>query len=201
MKMIFNTVLQIYQKYYICIHCLGRMFSLLGTSTTNYERGNSLLLSLTMENHRAFLSLNTEQQKKSLTNLKILAEKAHFLPAQNVLQNEGITLSEESRQTCYLCHDIFNSTKKYVDAAKNNLKGIEYNNFLVGTSLEAQIINREDDFKSKFQILEAESFKSHFNRVIGKILTETLEKPPEFNNPDILIIYFLDFESFRMEIK
>jgi tRNA pseudouridine synthase 10 len=201
MQMIFDKVLQIYQKYYICIHCLGRMFSLLGSYTTNYERGNSLLLSLTMENHWMFLSLNNEQQKESLVNLKILAEKAQYLPAQKVLQNEGVKISDNTMQSCYLCRGIFSNTKKYVEEAKVNLKGIEYKNFLVGTSLEAQIINREDDFKSKFQILEAESFKSHFNRVIGKFLTDILEKPPEFKNPDILVIFFLDFESFSVELN
>ncbi|MHA2184110.1 MAG: tRNA pseudouridine(54/55) synthase Pus10 [Promethearchaeota archaeon] len=199
--MIFDKVLQIYQKYYICIHCLGRMFSLLGSYTTNYERGNSLLLSLTMENHWSFLSLNNERQEESIANLKILAEKAQYLPAQKVLQNEGLTISEESEQSCYLCHGIFSNVKKYVETAKSNLKNIEYNNFLVGTSLEAQITNQEDDFKAKFKILEAESFKSHFNREIGKHLAETLEKPPEFKNPDILIIFFLDFESFSIELN
>ena len=199
--MIFDKVLRIYPKYYICIHCLGRMFSLLGSYTTNYERGNSLLLSLTMENHWNFLSLNNEQQKKSLTNLKLLAEKAQYLPAQKVLQNEGIKFSGDSMQSCYLCHGIFSSIKKYVEAAKDHLKGMEFKDFLIGTTSIAQIINQEDDFKSEFQILEAESFKSHFNRVVGRSLTDLLKKPPEFKNPDLLIMFFLGFESFRVELN
>ena len=76
--MIFDKVLKIYQEYYICVHCLGRMFSLLASQTTNQKRGNSLLLSLTMENHRKYLSNNNQEQKEAIFNLKLLAENAKY---------------------------------------------------------------------------------------------------------------------------
>jgi len=199
--MIFDTVLKIYRRYYLCAHCLGRMFSLLGSHTTNKERGNSLLLSSTMENHKYYLSDNKEQQKIALVNLKILAEKANYLPAQRVLTNEGIKYSSiNSNQTCYLCQGIFFKIKDYGEKAINILEGIEFNNFLVGSTPASQIINREDDLKAEFKILEAESFKSHFNREIGKCISGKLNKPPEFSNPDITIVYFLDYESSSIEL-
>ncbi|MFX1573011.1 MAG: tRNA pseudouridine(54/55) synthase Pus10 [Promethearchaeota archaeon] len=199
--MIFNKVLEIYKKYYICISCLGRMFSLLGSHTTNYERGNSLLLSLTMENHRNFLSNDKKEQKKALECLKLLAENANFLPAQKVLQNEGFEYEKNGlNHICYLCHDIFSHIDKYVERAKLKLKDFDFNNFLVGTRPIAQIINQEDNFKTEFNILAAESFKSHFNRVLGKKLMISLEKPPEFKNPDILVIFSLSFDSFEIEL-
>jgi len=199
--MIFHKVLEIYSKYYICIPCLGRMFSLLGTSTTNKKRGYSLLLSLTMENHRKYLSNDDDQQAEALKYLKILAENAHFLPAQKVLENEGFEYSEKHPyQACYLCHDIFSNIDNYINEVKVKLKGIEFNNFLVGSSPDSQIINNEDKFKTEFKLLEAEAFKSHFNRMIGKKLMVMLKKTPEFNNPDILIIYSLRFDSFKIDI-
>ena len=86
---IFEKVLEIYHEFYICFHCLGRMFSLLGTDTTNFDRGKSLLLAMTMENHRAYLSKH-ENHEDAIANLKTLAEKAIFNPAQSVLEREGI---------------------------------------------------------------------------------------------------------------
>jgi len=199
--MIFDIVLKIYSRYYICVHCLGRMFSLLGSLTTNQERGNSLLLSVTMENHKYLLSNNKEMQEIALVNLKILAEKANYFPAQKVLTNEGIKyLSINPNQTCYLCQDIFLKIKNYGEKAINILEGVEFNNFLVGSTPASQIINREDIFKSEIKILEAESFKSHFNREIGKYISEKLNKPPEFRNPDMTIIYFFDYESSSIEL-
>ncbi len=199
--MIFDKVLEIYQKYYICIHCLGRMFSLLGTSTTNYERGNSLLLAITMENHKNYLGGNETLQKVSINNLKLLAVNANYNPAQKVLTKEGLNYSlNNSNQVCYLCNNIFNNIQKYVSETKQALKEIEFSNFLIGTSPKSRIINREDKFKAELNLLEAESFKSHFNRIVGKELMKTIDKVPEFNNPEILIIYSIDYDSFNFEI-
>ncbi|MFW9781002.1 MAG: tRNA pseudouridine(54/55) synthase Pus10 [Candidatus Heimdallarchaeota archaeon] len=194
---IFGKVLEIYNEYYICTHCLGRMFSLLGSSTTNQERGYSLLLSLTMENHRNFINRN-ENRENFARNLKILAENAHFRPAQSVLNNEGLVYGHNDDSSCYLCNGIFSNLQPYVDEAVSNLKDYEFNNFLVGTDLDSQIINREDIFKAKFNLLEAESFKSHFNREVGKSLMTAINKPPEFANPDITIIYSLQITNFNV---
>ncbi len=200
--MIFDIVLKIYNRYYLCVHCLGRMFSLLGSYTTNQERGNSLLLSLTMENHKKFLSNNTEQQNIALSNLKILAEKANYVPAQEVLKNEGIEFSLlKSNQLCYLCQNIFSKINEYGEKAIQILDGIEFKNFLVGSSPDSQIINREDDLKAQLEILEAESFKSHFNREVGKFLSIKLNKPPEFSTPDVSLIYFFNYDSSDIKLK
>ncbi|MFX1311615.1 MAG: tRNA pseudouridine(54/55) synthase Pus10 [Promethearchaeota archaeon] len=200
--MIFDKVLEIYQKYYICIACLGRMFSLLGSQTTNLERGYSLLLSLTMENHRKFLSNDETEQKKALESLKLLAQNANFIPAQKVLQNEGFEYERNNlTSNCYLCHNIFSNIEEIINKTKKKLKEIEFDTFLVGTRPHAEIINQEDKFKTEFNILEAESFKSHFNRALGKKLMISIEKSPEFSNPDVLIIYSLSFDSFEVELN
>ena len=64
----------------------------------------------------------------------------------------------------------------------------------------AKIINREDRFKAEYNLLEAESFKSHFNRIIGKELMIKLNKTPDFTNPDVVIIYSFDFDSFKIDL-
>ncbi len=200
--MIFDKVLEIYQKYYICIHCLGRMFSLLGTNTTNFERGNSLLLSITMENHKNYLSGNEVFRNEAINNLLLLANNALFIPAQKVLDNEGLgDVKLDSNQTCYLCHNIFSNIEKYTSKAIQVLEKIEFNSFLIGSKPDSQIVNQEDKFKSEFNLLEAESFKSHFNRVLGKKLTQFLKKSPEFSNPDVLMIYSIDYEKYSVELR
>ncbi len=199
--MIFNKVIEIYQKYYICLHCLGRMFALLGTNTTNYERGNSLLLTITMENHRKYLNENELLQKEALNNLKLLAENAKYAPAQRVLSNEGLNyINKDLKDVCYLCNEIFSNLEKFIRKTEQLLEEIEFTSFLVGSRPDSNIINREDKFKTEFNLLEAESFKSHFNRIIGKNLMKTLNKSPEFNRPDVLILYFLDFDKFEIEL-
>jgi len=196
---IFEKILDIYRKYHLCVHCLGRMFSLLGTYTTNQERGNSLLLSMTMEYHRNYLTQDQETLN-SIENLKILAENASFLPAQKVLENEGIVIKNiGTSDICYLCHNIFSNLNKYVEIAIKKIKTFEFENILVGTSLKTEIINNEDKFKAEFSLLESESFKNHFNREVGKLLSKILDKPPEFINPEITIIFYLDYDLFNIK--
>jgi len=198
---IFDKVLDIYQNYYICPYCLGRLFALLGTHTTNYERGTSLLLSMTLENHREYLSGKKETAEGAMHVLKILAEKAHFIPAQKVLKSEGIEYSKgNGSNSCYLCRDIFGKLQNYVETAKREIENIEFDTLLVGTSINSLIINNEDKFKSEFNLLEAESFKNHFNREVGKRLSLQLNKPTEFNYPDLLIIYSLSFTEVSVEL-
>ena len=193
---IFEKVLEIYRDKYICFHCLGRMFSLLGTDTTNYDRGKSLLLAMTMEKHRAYLSQKDNYDNASQI-LKLLAENAKFTPAQSVLEKEGIEYNKpDFTEKCYLCNDIFNDTDVYAKRAEDYLKNVEFSNFLIGTALDAQIINKEDNFKATHNLLEAESFKNHFNREVGKELSLILSKPAEFRMPDITLIYSIKFGSF-----
>ncbi|TFG19935.1 MAG: tRNA pseudouridine(54/55) synthase Pus10 [Promethearchaeota archaeon] len=198
---IYDKLLLIYKKYYICTHCLGRVFALLASGVSNLERGNSLLLSFTMENHRKYFSKNKNSEKTALNNLRILAEKAKFIPAQRVLENEGCDYSIiNSDEKCYLCNDIFLNLQIYINKAKELVKNIEFNSILVGTSPDSEIINREDKFKAELNLLNSESFKSHFNRVVGKIISTDLNKTAEFSNPDILFLYKIGFKNFDIEL-
>ena len=88
----------------------------------------------------------------------------------------------------------------YVESAIRELGKYEYDNLLVGTNLNAEIVNREDNFKANYEILESESFKSHFNREVGKILTQRVQKPTEFKNPDITVIFTLSYDSFNIDL-
>ncbi|MHA1349587.1 MAG: tRNA pseudouridine(54/55) synthase Pus10 [Promethearchaeota archaeon] len=197
---IFDKVIEIYQDKYICFHCLGRMFSLLGTDTTNHDRGNSLLLAITMDKHRAYLSQQDNRDNASQI-LKLLAENAKFTPAQSVLEKEGIEyIKPDFAEKCYLCNDIFNDIDVFAKRAEKFLENLEFTNFLIGTALNAQIINKEDNFKANHNLLEAESFKNHFNREVGKELSLLLGKSAEFGMPDITIIYSIKFGSFDISL-
>lgn len=197
---IFEKVTEIYQNYYICPHCLGRMFSLLGTNTTNFERGYSILLAYTMENHHHLLSSN-ENQGEYISILRLLAEKANFVPAQEVLKKEGYeaTLNDTTR-SCYLCHNIFSNLEIYAMDALDQILNIEFENFLVGSTFDSQLINTEDKFKGEFNLLESESLKSHFNREVGKIISSHLKKPPEFFSPNITVIFNVTSQSHSIDL-
>ncbi|TFF89026.1 MAG: tRNA pseudouridine(54/55) synthase Pus10, partial [Promethearchaeota archaeon] len=195
-----EKVIEIYQQHYICISCLGRMFSLLGTETTNFERGKSLLLTLTMENHHHLLSPD-DNQEECVRTLRILAENANFLPAREVLKKEGIKINPiEAPKICYLCNDIFSRIDTYARDAIAQIENFEFKHILVGCAMDPQIINLEDQFKVQFNLLESESIKSHFNREVGKLISEAINKPPEFLLPDITIVFDITPQSYSIDL-
>ncbi|MBY9018458.1 MAG: tRNA pseudouridine(54/55) synthase Pus10, partial [Candidatus Lokiarchaeota archaeon] len=180
----------------MCIR--DRMFSLYATNTTNLERGNSILLALTMQLHEIYLSIN-EKNDDTVNQLRILAEKAKYVPAMKVMEKEGLSFDNEiTEPSCYLCDNIFSDLTKYTIEAIRKLENLDYESFLVGTNLNGKIINKEDEFKVRFKILGAESFKSHFNREVGKLLSTQIKKSTDFANPDITIIFSLSFDSFSI---
>ncbi len=198
---ILEKVQQIYKERYICLYCLGRCFSLLSTQTTNKERGEALLLTQVMESHKNYLSGDETAREDALKTLKILAECAYFVPAQKVLEKEGYEYNIRTpEKKCYLCNNIFQELNSYINPILEEIKGIEFHNFLVGTSLNPEIGNKEDRFKAKLNLFEAESFKSHFNRELGKLLSSILEKPTEFTYPHLTIICSLGYESFSVNL-
>ncbi|MHA1670870.1 MAG: tRNA pseudouridine(54/55) synthase Pus10 [Promethearchaeota archaeon] len=195
-----EKVLEIYHDYFICPHCLGRMFSLLATNTTNLERGNSILLALTMQLHENYLSTN-EKNDDAVNHLRLLAEKAKYVPAMKVMEKEGLNFDNEiTKPSCYLCNNIFSDLTKYTLKAIKKLENLDYESFLVGNNLDFKIINNEDEFKVRFKILGAESFKSHFNREMGKLLSSQINKSTDFANPDITIIFSLGFDFFSINL-
>ncbi len=203
---LFEKVIEIYQKYHICAHCLGRMFSLLGTQTSNLERGDALLLSLTLECHAQYLSKDKTMGQEAIRVLRVLAENGNFLPAQKVLEKEGLqmeinpsgTLVEP--KTCFLCHNIFNDVQKYVLKAKEAIRDCEFNNILVGSVPDPFIVNQEDKFKAEFNLLESEAFKNHFNRIVGKELSAELNKPVDFAQPDIVFVFDMGYDAFSISL-
>ena len=204
MTSIIEKAKEIYKKQFICPYCLGRMFSILATNTTNLERGESILLTLTMDAHSDYLSGDKQTREKAIESLKLLGELANYSPAQQVLEKEGIKHQNlRENEECYLCHGIFDNLDKYVELVKEKVKDIEFDTFLVGTSPEGEIINKEDQFKAELNIFQAESFKSHFNREVGKLIAEELDKEPEFTYPDITLIHSVGYDScsIRMLIR
>jgi len=197
-----SKVIEIYRKYYICPHCLGRCFALLGTATTNLDRGYSLLLSITMENHDLYLSRDKDNENVAIDNLRILAENANFLPSQKVLENEGIEYNLiKVMKKCYLCNDLFLNLQPHVDKAKESVINREFESILVGSRPDSSILNREDIFKAEFNLLNSESFKGHFNRAVGKKISSELNVPAVFKYPDLTFLFSLSFENFSVEIN
>ncbi len=207
MEFLANKVAEILRAYPICDSCLGRQFSLLGTQTTNAQRGYSLKLYLTMQLHLESHELDEGKKSQAIEQLKIVADHGNHPPALELLSKLVPNASPNKEQTegnkfkCYLCDNLFSQIHEIAGIAREKAKDYEFDNFLVGTALLPEISDREDEFRAKFQLTHGEAFKSHLNREVGKILQKEFNVPVEFKDPQLLFRIELGFSKLEISAQ
>ncbi|MHA3962532.1 MAG: tRNA pseudouridine(54/55) synthase Pus10 [Candidatus Thorarchaeota archaeon SMTZ1-45] len=197
---VLDTAISILEQYTVCDRCLGRQFAWLSTDTSNWVRGNSLKLTLSMMADDDLKSGNQERGRKIIN---LLAGHGLFEPAQTIAKKNLIDY--EIRTDCYLCSikgsSIFDRVQEISQRASDLVKDIEFNSFLVGTVPFPMLEDRQDDLRAKYSLLHAEALKSDFSRELGKHLHETLKKEVEFERPHLVFIYDMVEEDLRLQIN
>jgi tRNA pseudouridine synthase 10 len=186
--LILEIAKEIIEEFNLCDRCLGRQFALLisGGGISNEERGKSLKNILLMNAHRKILAEENNKDEE-LNFIKTLAENGQLLPAVTTLKKYGI--EKEVIEDCYICGGILNNLDHYLEISLDNLKGIEFQNFLVGSKFSPEIIEKEDRLRAKYKLRWGETIKGEFNRELGKLLYDNLDnKIVEFDTPEIVIV-------------
>jgi len=182
------------QEHPLCDNCLGRQFAFLGYGIENRDRGWAIKTLLAMNAHRLVLIQNPEGYKM----LRILAENGGSEVAFSMLQKCGQQYGE--RKKCFLCGGKFDDLSPLVDKILEMLKEYEYDTFLVGIRIPAQIEEREDELRAKFRIEYGESMKNEFSRIIGKMITKATGKKADYMKPQIVILLNPFTEKIDLQI-
>ncbi|MHA2408100.1 MAG: tRNA pseudouridine(54/55) synthase Pus10 [Candidatus Ranarchaeia archaeon] len=184
----------------LCNHCLGRQFALLGTGTTNFERGKSLKMATMLEAHEK-LKKSTLKGKQARKILELLATNGQFIPAQEILKKLDSTVSFEPKE-CDLCHNLFSDLPKLVDKTLNKLEktNIEFDNFLIGSIIPPNLVDTEDSLREEFNLIHGEALKREFNREFGKLLYNEIKKETVFDQPHLLIMVNLKTKGITFQI-
>ena len=194
-----NMAQRLLKTNVLCDHCLGRQFALLGTGTSNKNRGYALKEHLLLEGSKLLTNDSNERVKtKGQRILVILAENGRYHPSVATLAREGILVSM-STKPCFLCGDIFQKMDKIVRKAKSKVKLIEFDTFYVGSVIPNWRIEREDEIRSRLGIAWGEAIKREINRVFGKSLEKASKRKVDFDNPDVEFV--INIETMNVEIK
>lgn len=193
----------------LCLECLGRQFSYLGTATDNSARAEALLLQLVMECHYAILQSEatkkfTIHQRDPLEILKIITLRTRFLPAkrlyEKILNSE---LVDEEKFDCRLCRNILlpESILKIAESAVEAARGYEFDHFLIGTGVDPTMADKEDEFRARFNLQTGEAFKANLNRLVGKQLNHWWAKPVQYTSPDLMFVVQLHQSRYLIDIS
>ncbi|NWF87439.1 tRNA pseudouridine(54/55) synthase Pus10 [Candidatus Bathyarchaeota archaeon] len=195
---ILEKSLRILEEYPLCDHCLGRQFALLGHNLENDERGQAIKLALTLEAHK----LTFSKDREGVKNLKILATNGFSETAAEILRKMRKRVSSKDLpEKCFLCKHKFKNLDWLAKKALKELEVYEYTSFLVGIELPVAVEEREDEFKSKFDVSHGENMRNEFGRVIGKKIAEYSGKTADYKKPEVVVLVNPFTEEIRLQIN
>jgi len=102
---------------------------------------------------------------------------------------------------CSICRGLFGEIEKFADLCAKQSDGLEFSTFLVGTKIDAEIVETEESLWTEIGAKETESIKSEMNREIGKVLERRFQKTAEFANPEIVFLVDTRFDKVVAEVN
>ena len=83
----------------------------------------------------------------------------------------------------------------------DTLDGYEFDTFLVGSKIDEDILDREQELYDFADSEHTESIKTELNREIGKILEQRLKREVNFEKPTIMIVIDTSFDIVNLQIS
>jgi tRNA pseudouridine synthase 10 len=102
---------------------------------------------------------------------------------------------------CHVCRGLFSELKKFADISARASEGYEFSTFLVGTKVDAEVLEREEAFWTELGAKETETIKTEMNREIGKLLEQKLGKEVDFANPEMVFLVDTQFDRVVLDVS
>ena len=115
------------------------------------------------------------------------------------LKELGIDAPAE--EFCPLCENVFDMMDRFAEAAAESINEVESDNFLIGTRIEPDIIEREKEIKERYNLESSETIKAELNREIGKLALPMIHRPVEFKNPQVVALVDTRFADVTLDIS
>lgn len=123
------------------------------------------------------------------------AEKGHWIRTQ-IHERQPTPATE-----CWLCEGLTGEIPHFIDLVTMTLEGYEFNTFLIGSKIDEDIQEKEQQLWNLLGLIDAEPIKMEINREIGKILEPTLQKTVDIPNPDIMAVIDTTYDVVNLQIS
>jgi len=114
-----------------------------------------------------------------------------------IAANAGRSPGDEG---CAVCRGLFSEVDKFAKLALRASEPFEHSNFLVGSKIDADIIEAEEQLWVDVGAHETESIKSEMNREIGKKIEASSSLPVEFANPELVFLVDTMFDTVTTDV-
>ncbi len=200
---ILDQAFNLIENLVLCDNCLGRQFGALGTGFTNAERGKAIKTVVT-------LIVDSERRKSNQTRVSILNNlvMSGFDPARGVLEHHVPEKGAETvieTKACEICAGLFSESSlvKLAESCLKSAHSYEYATFLVGSVFPGALLEKEDEFRARWNLSYGESLKSELNRELGKSVGNLLDDKAtvDFLTPDIVFVVKITSKEISLKIN
>lgn len=178
-----KNAVELMKTQYICNNCLGRQFAELLSGLSNDERGKII------RHYIAFLIDSGE---------KIDVDTSNFYGIK--FRNAKIKPKKPGK--CKVCKNFFlENIDTLAKGIVKKLSGYEFDTFLIGTVVSADLLKAEERVWEKSGIEFVEPIKNEINREIGKRIERLTKKKFSIDTPDITAIIDLSINRVELQIR
>ena len=101
---------------------------------------------------------------------------------------------------CPLCDDVFDMLDLFAESVAEKVNDVETDNFLVGSRVDPEILQKEKEICTKYDLEHFESIKTELNREIGKVALPMIHRPVEFKNPQCVACIDTRFANVDLDL-
>jgi tRNA pseudouridine(54/55) synthase len=136
-------------------------------------------------------SIKTRELLRRLQDNYVLCK--YCLLRQISINNEinyasQITTPLVNNGECNICSGLMQETDSIMRRISETLSNdYHFNTFLIGATLPAKLLEREDRIRARLKIRGRENIKSHLARNLRKMFSEMTKKQIDFLHPDLTI--------------
>lgn len=121
----------------------------------------------------------------------------HVSLCRDCLLRQGITARvsadeiDGNSENCEICRGLILKLPSVAKQVRKKLGDYEFDTFLVGTSVPQEVLDREDEIRSRFKIRGLEGIKTQISRRIGGEISSMTGKKVDYSKPDVTLLVSL----------
>lgn len=123
----------------------------------------------------------------------------------NLARGEGLRkelgLAEVQGSACDVCGGLFEEAPHLAELVVEALEPVEFETFLLGSRVDRDIEAAEAELWDVLELDDTEAAHSELNRLVGKIVSEAIEKPVAFKRPDVTAVVDARFDIVELDIS
>lgn len=123
---------------------------------------------------------------------RLYAKKLKLKSNQRLGKKLHKTLKVKSTK-CYICKNIFDDLRHYVEKMRDASGSYEFKTFLVGAKLKPSIIDRDDQIRSQYRLKGIDAVKTNVTRELSRLFTQKTKKKAQPSDPDV--VFMADFKQ------